>query len=123
MEPNDLEFLEQLGTEQVRHELADLDQLSVAELVDLMCADVRQVPDALIAAEAQITSAVTDIVRRMEQGGRLIYVGAGTAGRLGMLDAAEAGPTFNVTDGQVVGILAGGSTAFGVPIEDRKSVV
>ncbi len=120
MEPNDLEFLEQLGTEQVRHELADLDQLSVADLVDLMCADVRQVPDALIAAEAQITSAVTDIVRRMEQGGRLIYVGAGTAGRLGMLDAAEAGPTFNVADGQVVGILAGGSTAFGVPIENAE---
>ncbi len=120
MEPTDLEFLEQLGTEQVRHELADLDQLSVAELVDLMCADVRQVPEALIAAEDQITSAVTDIVRRMEQGGRLIYVGAGTAGRLGMLDAAEAGPTFNVTDGQVVGILAGGSTAFGVPIENAE---
>jgi N-acetylglucosamine-6-phosphate deacetylase len=120
MEPNDLEFLEQLGTEQVRHELADLDQLSVAELVDLMCADVRQVPDALIAAEGQITSAVSDIVGRMEQGGRLIYVGAGTAGRLGMLDAAEAGPTFNVDDGQVVGILAGGSTAFGVPIENAE---
>ncbi len=120
MEPNDLEFLEQLGTEQVRHELADLDQLSVADLVDLMCADVRQVPDALIAAEAQITSAVTDIVRRMEQGGRLIYAGAGTAGRLGMLDAAEAGPTFNVADGQVVGVLAGGSTAFGVPIENAE---
>ncbi|MGC2486760.1 MAG: N-acetylmuramic acid 6-phosphate etherase [Acidimicrobiales bacterium] len=120
MEPNDLEFLEQLGTEQVRHELADLDQLSVAELVDLMCADVRQVPDALIAAETQITNAVGDIVGRMERGGRLIYVGAGTAGRLGMLDAAEAGPTFNVDDGQVVGILAGGSTAFGVPIENAE---
>jgi N-acetylmuramic acid 6-phosphate etherase/N-acetylglucosamine-6-phosphate deacetylase len=120
MEPNDLEFLEQLGTEQVRHGLADLDQLSVGELVDLMCADVRQVPDALMAAEDQITSAVSDVVGRMEQGGRLIYVGAGTAGRLGMLDAAEAGPTFNVIEGQVVGILAGGSTAFGVPIENAE---
>lgn len=120
MEPTDLEFLEQLGTEQVRHELADLDQLSVSELVDLMCADVRQVPAALIAAEAQITNAVGDIVGRMERGGRLIYVGAGTAGRLGMLDAAEAGPTFNVTEGQVVGILAGGSNAFGVPIENAE---
>jgi len=120
MEQNDTEFLEQLGTEQVRHELADLDQLSISDLVDVMCADVRQLPDALIAVQQQIVNAVTDIVARMERGGRLVYVGAGTAGRLGMLDAAEAGPTFNVDDGQVVGILAGGTTAFGVPIENAE---
>jgi N-acetylmuramic acid 6-phosphate etherase/N-acetylglucosamine-6-phosphate deacetylase len=120
MEPNDTEFLEQLGTEQVRQELADLDQLSITDLVDVMCADVRQLPDALVAVQQQIVNAVTDIVARMEQGGRLVYVGAGTAGRLGMLDAAEAGPTFNVDDGQVVGVLAGGTTAFGVPIENAE---
>jgi len=120
MELNDTAFLEQLGTEQVRPELADLDQLSVVDLVDVMCADVRQLPDALIAVEQQIANAVTEIVARMEQGGRLVYVGAGTAGRLGMLDAAEAGPTFNVVDGQVVGVLAGGTTAFGVPVENAE---
>jgi N-acetylmuramic acid 6-phosphate etherase/N-acetylglucosamine-6-phosphate deacetylase len=120
MDRNDTEFLEQLGTEQVRNELADLDQLSIADLVDVMCADVRQLPDALVAVQQQIVNAVTDIVARMEQGGRLVYVGAGTAGRLGMLDAAEAGPTFNVDDGQVVGVLAGGTTAFGVPIENAE---
>ncbi len=85
-----------------------------------MCADVRQLPDALSAAEDQITAAVGDIVERMERGGRLIYVGAGTAGRLGMLDAAEAGPTFNVADGQVVGVLAGGTSAFEVPVENAE---
>ncbi len=120
MEMNDTEFLEQLGTEQVRHELSDLDQLSIAELVDVMCADVRQLPHALVSAEQQIVDAVTDVVERLEQGGRLVYVGAGTAGRLGMLDAAEAGPTFNVDEGQVVGVLAGGTSAFEVPIENAE---
>jgi N-acetylmuramic acid 6-phosphate etherase/N-acetylglucosamine-6-phosphate deacetylase len=120
MENTDLEFLEQLSTEQVRPELSDLDELSIDDLVDLMCADVRQLPTALVAAQHQIVDAVTDVVTRMERGGRLIYVGAGTAGRLGMLDAAEAGPTFNVHEGQVVGVLAGGLDAFGVPKENAE---
>ena len=120
MDMNDTEFLEQLGTEQVRHELEDLDQFSIEELVDVMCADVRQLPHALITAQQQIVDAVTDVVERLERGGRLVYVGAGTAGRLGMLDAAEAGPTFNVDEGQVVGVLAGGTSAFGVPIENAE---
>jgi N-acetylmuramic acid 6-phosphate etherase/N-acetylglucosamine-6-phosphate deacetylase len=120
MDMNDTEFLEQLGTEQVRHELEDLDQLSVEELVDVMCADVRQLPHALVTAQQQIVDAVADIVERLERGGRLIYVGAGTAGRLGMLDAAEAGPTFNVDEGQVVGVLAGGTSAFETPIENAE---
>ncbi len=117
---NDTEFLEQLGTEQVRLELSDLDQLSIDELVDIMCADVRQLPHALVTAQQQIVDAVTDIVERMERGGRLVYVGAGTAGRLGMLDAAEAGPTFNTDEGQVIGVLAGGTSAFEVPIENAE---
>lgn len=120
MDTSDTEFLEQLGTEQVRHELSDLDQLSVDELVGIMCADVRQLPNALVAAQQQIVDAVSDIVDRLERGGRLIYVGAGTAGRLGMLDAAEAGPTFNVDEGQVIGVLAGGTSAFEVPIENAE---
>jgi N-acetylmuramic acid 6-phosphate etherase/N-acetylglucosamine-6-phosphate deacetylase len=120
MDTNDTEFLEQLGTEQVRHELSDLDQLSIDELVDVMCADVRQLPHALVSAQQQIVDAVTDVVDRLERGGRLVYVGAGTAGRLGMLDAAEAGPTFNVDEGQVVGVLAGGTSAFEVPIENAE---
>lgn len=123
MENSDLEFLEQLSTEQVRPELSDLDELSIDDLVDLMCADVRQLPSALVAAQHQIVDAVTDIVAGLERGGRLIYVGAGTAGRLGMLDAAEAGPTFNVSEGQVIGVLAGGLDAFGVPKENVEDDV
>jgi N-acetylmuramic acid 6-phosphate etherase/N-acetylglucosamine-6-phosphate deacetylase len=120
VDSDDVEFLEQLGTEQVRHELGDLDKLSVEDLVDLMCADVRQLPNSVVAARHQIAEAVRGIVDRLERGGRLIYVGAGTAGRLGMLDAAEAGPTFNVDAGQVIGVLAGGVNAFGVPIENAE---
>lgn len=118
--PDDREELERLGTEQVRSELADLDQLSVEELVSLMCSDVRRVPDALQASEEAIAHAVTGVVERLGRGGRLVYIGAGTAGRLGMLDAAEAGPTFNVPEGQVVGVLAGGTGAFGVPVENAE---
>lgn len=118
--PEDSETLRNLGTEQVRPELAELDRLDVDDLIDVMCTDVRRVPDALLAAESQIVKAVSSIVERLERGGRLIYVGAGTAGRLGMLDAAEAGPTFNVREGQVVGVLAGGTNAFGIPVENAE---
>lgn len=117
---SDADALSLLGTEQVRPELANLDQLSVDELVEVMCSDVRRVPEALMASHDEITKAVTGIIERLERGGRLIYVGAGTAGRLGMLDAAEAGPTFNIAEGQVVGVMAGGTTAFGVPLENAE---
>jgi N-acetylmuramic acid 6-phosphate etherase/N-acetylglucosamine-6-phosphate deacetylase len=119
-EPRDAAELRLLGTEQVRPELDALDQMTVEDLVGLMCFDVRQVPDALAAAQGAIATAVKGVVAQLERGGRLIYVGAGTAGRLGMLDAAEAGPTFNVEEGQVVGILAGGLNAFGVPVENAE---
>lgn len=120
MEATDRDRLASLDTERVREELSDLDLLSVSELVDLMCVDVRRVPDALVTQAPRIAEAVDAIVERMTRGGRLIYVGAGTAGRLGMLDAAEAGPTFNVDPGQVIGVLAGGTTAFEIPVENAE---
>ena len=95
-----------LGTQQPRPELSDLDLLSVEQLVSLMCADVRRVTEAVEAAEEQIAIAVDAVAGALGRGGRLIYVGAGTAGRIGLLDAAEAGPTFNAPQGQVVGVLA-----------------
>jgi N-acetylmuramic acid 6-phosphate etherase/N-acetylglucosamine-6-phosphate deacetylase len=115
---HDIAGLQRLGTEQSRPELAELDRMSIDQLVSLMCADARRVPDAVGAAEAAIAQAVAGVVERLERGGRLIYVGAGTAGRLGMLDAAEAGPTFNVPQGQVIGVLAGGADAFQVSAEN-----
>jgi N-acetylglucosamine-6-phosphate deacetylase len=119
-ETPDLATLHLLGTEQVRPELETLDEMALGDLVELMCQDVRRVPDALAAAHDAITAAVAGVVDRLERGGRLIYVGAGTAGRLGMLDAAEAGPTFNVDEGQVLGVLAGGLDAFSVPREGAE---
>jgi N-acetylmuramic acid 6-phosphate etherase/N-acetylglucosamine-6-phosphate deacetylase len=120
---HDIASLQSLSTEEIRPDLFNLDQLSVEELVDVMCADVRLVPVALMKAQAQIVNAVIKITARLEGGGRLIYIGAGTAGRMGMLDASETGPTFNVREGQIMGILAGGDNAFTVPVENAEDDV
>lgn len=102
--------LSHLLTEQHRPELDDLDRRSTRQLVELMSDDQRQALDVVAAAATEITAAIDAIVERLEAGGRLIYVGAGTAGRLGLLDAAECPPTFN-TD-RVIGVMAGGPEAF-----------
>lgn len=99
------------GTEVVRHELNDLDLASTGELVRLMNVADRSVPEAVGEAAEAIAAAIDAIVSRLAGGGRLVYVGAGTSGRLGLLDAAECGPTFDSPPGQVLGILAGGSGA------------
>src|ERR1700723_3682057 len=112
--------LRRLSTEQARPELAELDLLAPQELVELMCGDLHRVTDAVSAAQPEIAQTVDGVSTRMERGGRLIYVGAGTAGRVGMLDAAEAGPTFNVPAGQVVGVLAGGVGAWSTPVENAE---
>jgi N-acetylmuramic acid 6-phosphate etherase len=98
-----------LLTEQQRPELSDLDLLSTADLVSLMSADQREALEAVRTAEADITRAIDAVVVQLERGGRLVYAGAGTAGRMGLLDAAECPPTFN-TD-RVVGVIAGGPDA------------
>jgi N-acetylmuramic acid 6-phosphate etherase len=116
----DRDSLARLATEQVRPELRDLDGMSAGEIVERMTVDARRAPDAVIAAGGQIARAVEAIVARLERGGRLVYVGAGTAGRLGVLDASEARPTFSVPPGQVVAVLAGGMAAFSDPVEDAE---
>ena len=98
-----------LSTETARAERAQIDRLPTDELVRLMADDDAAVPLAVAAARAQIAAAVDAIAERLGRGGRLIYVGAGTAGRLGVLDASECGPTFN-TD-LVLGVIAGGPGA------------
>ncbi|MDA0163007.1 N-acetylmuramic acid 6-phosphate etherase [Solirubrobacter ginsenosidimutans] len=98
-----------LSTEGARAERAEIDRLPTGELVRLMNEDDAVVPMAVSHAQHAIAAAVDAIVERLEAGGRLIYVGAGTAGRIGVLDASECGPTFN-TD-RVVGVIAGGQVA------------
>jgi N-acetylmuramic acid 6-phosphate etherase len=101
--------LAHLLTEQHQPELADLDRRDTVALVRLMADDQVAALDALVRAAPQIAAAIDAVVARLEGGGRLVYVGAGTAGRLGVLDAAECPPTFN-TD-RVLGVLAGGFDA------------
>lgn len=103
--------LARLQTEQHRRELLDLDLRPTRELVELMTDDQHAAVEAVRAAVVPITSAVDAVVEHLRSSdGRLIYVGAGTAGRLGLLDASECPPTFN-TD-RVVAVIAGGSNAF-----------
>ena len=109
-----------LETEAVRPEFALLDALAVPDLVALMAAESVRSPEAVIAAAAQIADAVAGIARQLAGGGRLIYVGAGTAGRLGVLDAAEVGPTFDVPDGVVIALIAGGGDALVRPQEGAE---
>jgi N-acetylmuramic acid 6-phosphate etherase len=98
------------------HDLA-LDELTVAELVTLMNERDTTIPGAVRAALPAITAAIEATAARIRQGGRLIYVGAGTSGRLGVLDAAEIPPTFG-TDGDVVlGLIAGGPRAIVSSVE------
>jgi N-acetylmuramic acid 6-phosphate etherase len=70
----------------------------------------------------KVAKAITEITKRMESGGRLIYVGAGTSGRLGVLDASECIPTFSLEDGLVIGIIAGGDTALRTGIEGAEDI-
>jgi N-acetylmuramic acid 6-phosphate etherase len=102
--------LDRLPTEQSREDLSDLDLRSTLELVQLMAADQLDAQDAVARVAPDISAAIETIVARMRQGGRLIYVGAGTPGRLGLLDAAECPATFN--SDQVIAIMAGGAAAF-----------
>jgi N-acetylmuramic acid 6-phosphate etherase len=106
MDPADLAHLQ---TEQHRPELVDLDLRSTAELVALMADDHAMAVAAVVAAADDIAAAIDAVAARLQRGGRLMYVGAGTAGRLGVLDAAECLPTFN-TD-RVVGVMAGSAAA------------
>jgi len=112
-----------LDTEAVRPELAELDVLEVSDLVALMAAESTRASDAVVGAGPQIAAAVTGVAQRLSEGGRLIYLGAGTAGRLGVLDAAEAGPTFDVPSGVVIAVLAGGADAIVRPVEGAEDDV
>ena len=109
-----------LSTEAVRPELAALDLLSTADLVSLMAADSHRATDAVVAAVPAMTAAVEVVCARLGAGGRLVYVGAGTAGRLAVLDAAELGPTFSVPPGLAEAVIAGGDDALRHPAEGAE---
>ncbi len=97
-----------LRTEHRHQRSLDLDDLDTAGCVRLMIEDHAAVCRAVAAAERPLVALIDGLVTRMRIGGRLIYVGAGTSGRLGVLDAAECPPTFQADHDQVVGLIAGG---------------
>lgn len=100
-----------IATEQRNPRSASLHACSIAECIELIQQEDRLVLDALDAARPALTAFVEAAAPGMTRGGRLIYIGAGTSGRLGVLDASEAPPTFQVEPGRVVGIIAGGDAA------------
>jgi N-acetylmuramic acid 6-phosphate etherase len=103
--------LDALATEGARPDLRDIDLRPTLELVRLMAAEDAGVPVAVGAVAEQVAAVVDEVTARMARGGRLIYVGAGSAGRIAAQDAAEVAPTFGVAAGTVVGIVAGGAGA------------
>lgn len=94
----------------------NLEQMSVRDLLVNMNNEDKTVPLAVEKVIPQIENLVTAVVRQMADGGRLFYIGAGTSGRIGVLDASEIPPTFGLPHGRVIGLIAGGDTAI------RKSV-
>jgi N-acetylmuramic acid 6-phosphate etherase len=112
--------LQHLQTEARNPASTRLDELTSAELVDLMCDEDATVPLAVAAQKRPIAQAIDAIAARLAAGGRLVYVGAGTSGRLGVLDAAECPPTFQSPPEQVIGLIAGGPGAMFRAVEGAE---
>ncbi|MET9127890.1 MULTISPECIES: N-acetylmuramic acid 6-phosphate etherase [unclassified Streptomyces] len=112
--------LETLTTEAFRPELSEIDRLPTLEIAKLMNTEDATVPAAVAERLPLIAAAIDGIAERMSRGGRLIYAGAGTAGRLGILDASECPPTFNTDPSEVVGLIAGGPGAMVTSVEGAE---
>ena len=104
-------MLDDLLTEQLFPGSLDLDSLPIPQILSILNSADAEVPAAVSEEIPRITAAVEVIVKALEQGGHLVYLGAGSSGRLGVLDAAECPPTFSVAPDLVRGIMAGGERA------------
>jgi N-acetylmuramic acid 6-phosphate etherase len=122
MSPNrpDLTDLNDLATEAVDPLYAEIDRMPVGRLAAIMNEADATVPGAVARALPSIVPAIEAVVERMKSGGRLIYVGAGTPGRIGVLDASECPPTFGTPPEQVFAIIAGGPRAIVSPCEGAE---
>ncbi|NLM40226.1 MAG: N-acetylmuramic acid 6-phosphate etherase [Firmicutes bacterium] len=114
---NRLDHLTTLTTEQRNHASMHIDTASTEEIVRLMAAEDRCVIEAVERVISQIVRAADVIAAALKKGGRLFYIGSGTSGRLGILDAAELLPTYGVGEDQVKAIIAGGPEAVFIPVE------
>lgn len=109
-----------LETEQINPASARIDRMSALQIASLMNAEDGTVAAAVASELPQIARAIEIIADRLGAGGRLLYIGAGTSGRLGVLDAVECPPTFNVAPAMIVGRLAGAESAWSVAVEDAE---
>jgi N-acetylmuramic acid 6-phosphate etherase len=112
--------LDQLATESWNPAAAELDLRPTSDLVELMCAEDAKVPALVAGAARELARAIDAIAVRLGAGGRLVYVGAGTSGRLAAVDAAECESTFATEPGQVVALVAGGAAAGAVAQESAE---
>lgn len=112
--------LKSLTTETRNQRTMNLDQLDTLEILKIMNEEDQKVPLAIREALPAINEVVKKIIKSFEAGGRLIYIGAGTSGRLGVLDAAECVPTFGTEPEMVQGLIAGGEEAMTVAVEGAE---
>ncbi len=110
-------MLENLSTEKRNNNTMKMDEMSVLEILKTMNHEDKSVPEIIEKELASIEEAVEKVIHSFKAQGRLIYIGAGTSGRLGILDAVECVPTFGVSPDQVVGLIAGGAEAIKLAIE------
>ena len=109
-------------TEQDSH-YNDLEKMSVNEIITSMNIEDKTVPLAVEKALPQIESLIKEVVKKLKEGGRLFYIGAGTSGRLGILDASECPPTFGVSHNLVIGLIAGGDSAIRKAVENAEDSI
>ncbi len=115
-----LESLQRSPTEQRNPRSMNLDKLSIAEAIMLMLTEDEKIPPAILAERKRIELAVKFTARAFQRGGRLFYIGSGTSGRLGALDASECPPTFRAPPDRVQGIIAGGQRALWESVEGAE---
>jgi N-acetylmuramic acid 6-phosphate etherase len=117
--------LERLGTERRNNQTEELDTMSIQDILRIMNEEDKKVPEAIQKELENVERAVSLVVESFKSGGRLLYVGAGTSGRLGVLDAVECPPTFGTDPSLVKGVMAGGESAFIKAVEaaeDREDL-
>ena len=113
-------MLENLSTEHRNEKTMNLDEMSIKEVLQSMNEEDRTVALAVENEIEQIEKVVQTVIKSFEEEGRLIYIGAGTSGRLGILDAVECPPTFGTDDKMVQGFIAGGLKAFTKAVEGAE---
>lgn len=115
-----MDDISKLMTEQVNDRSKDIETQSIGEILRYMNDENRKITDAIEQCIPEIEEVTAGVVSAFEKGGRLIYLGAGTSGRLGVLDASECPPTFGVSPDMVVGLIAGGDYALRNAIEGAE---